>query len=111
MRSPPLQRAARRLALAGYAVEILRRRRGPSGQRYTPFAAFDLLALAEGKRPLGVLLASQGEDVLRLEKLLPQLPAVRAWLAGGNEFQIYCSHNRGPGRRRRWLKVTLGKSG
>src|SRR5262245_61233296 len=106
MRSTPLQRARRRLMLAGYAVGIIRTRRGRRGQRYRPFAAFDLLALAEGKSPLAVLVVTP-DEVHHLETVLPQTPAISCWLAGGNRLQLWCCHNVAPGRRHRWLRVTL----
>jgi hypothetical protein len=104
-RSTDLQRARRRLALAGFSVEVLRRRKGSRRRRYTPFGFCDLLALAEGKPPLAVCVAEGEDSARRLAWILPSAPSARAWLAQGNQLQVWARVHDGRGGRYTWRTI------
>jgi hypothetical protein len=108
MRSTALQRARRRLALAGYAVEVLRRLRGSKRRRHSPFGFLDLLAVSEGKAPLAVRLAATEAEAFALVEVLAAAPAARSWLAAGNDLQVWTLVSSGRGKQRRWLVLTIG---
>ncbi len=107
MRTTVLQRARRRLAL-DYSVETLRRVRGWRRRRYSPFGFLDLLGLAPDKPPLAVRLAVDEAEAFALAEVLAQVPAVAAWLAQGNDLQVWTLTSDGWRKQRRWLVLTIG---
>jgi hypothetical protein len=118
MRSTPLQRAARRLRLKGYAIEVTRKRtrRG----RHTPHAFLDLLAFHPDRPPLAVFVAEAAagapdrlpetaEAVAHVAvRTLPRTRAVLSWLARGCQLQVWFLGGDGPRRRKRWQEIPIG---
>ena len=86
----PMTRSLAALEAEGYAVERLRRWDRKRRRRHRPFAFADLLALKPGAPPLAVFLSAAATDRLHGDRaLLAALPEVGAWLAGGNELQVW----------------------